>query len=101
MNRAAKRRQKATGENIWGPDEVVSFRERFSFKGILRTWIRPFKMFVKEPIVLILSLLSGFADALIFMFIHSFAFVYQGVWGFNSVQTGLAFVPILVSYFIA
>lgn len=32
-------------------------------------------MFLTEPIVLVLSLLSGFSDALIFMFIQSFALV--------------------------
>lgn len=101
MNRIAKKRREATGQNIWGPDEVTPFRERFSFKEILMTWLRPFRMFLTEPIVLILSLLSGFADALIFMCIHSFGFVYKTVWGFNAVETGLAFVPILVSYFIA
>jgi hypothetical protein len=37
---------------------------------ILITWIRPFRMFVTEPIVLVLSLLSGFSDAIIFMFLQ-------------------------------
>ena len=100
MNKIAKRRREQKGENIWGPDEVRSFQERFNAKEVVKTWIRPFRMLVTEPIVLILSLLSGFADALIFMFIHSFGFVYAKTWGFNAWQTGLAFIPILLSYFI-
>jgi MFS family permease len=74
-NIAKKRRKTGQDKNIWGPDELVPFRDRFSAKEILVTWIRPFKMFLTEPIVLTLSLLSGFSDALIFMFIQSFSLV--------------------------
>ncbi|KAJ6440590.1 Major facilitator superfamily domain, general substrate transporter [Purpureocillium lavendulum] len=101
MNRIAKRRRKENpGANIWGPDELVPFRDRFSAKEILNTWIRPFKMFLTEPIVLVLSLLSGFSDALIFMFIQSFSIVYKQ-WGFGTVEIGLSFIPIGIGYVIA
>lgn len=100
MNRIAKKRREATGANIWGPDELVPFRDRFSVKEVLITWIRPFKMFLTEPIVLVLSLLSGFSDALIFMFIQSFGLVYE-VWNFKTYQIGLAFIPIGIGYFLA
>ncbi|KAI6778043.1 major facilitator superfamily domain [Emericellopsis cladophorae] len=101
MNRIAKKRRQANpGLNIWGPDELVSFKDRFSMKEILTTWIRPFKMFVTEPIVLVLSLLSGFSDALIFMFIQSFALVYEQ-WDFTTVQIGLTFIAIGLGYVLA
>lgn len=100
MNRIAKRRRTQNGENIWGPDELVPYRDRFSAKEILSTWGRPFKMFLTEPIVLVLSLLSGFSDALIFMFIQSFSLVYSQ-WHFSKVQIGLAFIPIGVGYLLA
>ncbi|KAJ5973093.1 Major facilitator superfamily domain general substrate transporter [Penicillium vulpinum] len=101
MDRIAKKMRKS-GENpnIYGPTEGVSFRQRFPPRELLATWIRPFKMFLTEPIVLVLSLLSGFSDALIFMFIQSLSLVY-GQWGFNTWEKGLAFIPILVGYFIA
>ena len=101
MDKIAKRKRKS-GEapNLYGPNELVPFRDRFSAKEILITWIRPFKMFLTEPIVLTLSLLSGFSDALIFMFIQSFSLVYKQ-WHFSTVDLGLAFIPILVGYFIA
>ncbi|KAJ5173521.1 Major facilitator superfamily domain general substrate transporter [Penicillium coprophilum] len=101
MNRIAKDMRKS-GENphIYGPTEGVSFRQRFPPRELMATWIRPFKMFLTEPIVLVLSLLSGFSDALIFMFIQSLSLVY-GQWGFNTWEKGLAFIPILVGYFIA
>ena len=101
MNRVAKKRRKADpNANIWGPDELVPFKERFSAKEILITWIRPFRMFVTEPIVLVLSLLSGFSDALIFMFVQSYVLVYEQ-WGFSTVDVGLAFCSIGVGYVIA
>ncbi|KAL8948347.1 MAG: hypothetical protein Q9222_005457 [Ikaeria aurantiellina] len=101
MNNVAKKRRK-TGQNpnIYGPDEIRPFKDRFSAKEILITWIRPFRMFLTEPIVLTLSLLSGFSDGLIFMFIQSFILVY-GQWNFGIIAIGLSFIPILIGYFIA
>ncbi|KFA54628.1 hypothetical protein S40293_02251 [Stachybotrys chartarum IBT 40293] len=100
MNRIAKKRRAATGQNVWGPDELVPFKERFSMREVLITWMRPFKMFLTEPIVLVLSLLSGFSDALIFMFIQSFGLVYSQ-WGFGTIDIGLSFISIGVGYAIA
>ena len=101
MDRIAKKRRKTgVDPNIWGPNELEPFSDRFSAKEILITWMRPFKMFLTEPIVLVLSLLSGFSDALIFMFIQSYSLVYTK-WNFGTVEQGLAFLPILVGYFIA
>ncbi|KAN0067641.1 Major facilitator superfamily domain containing protein [Elaphomyces granulatus] len=97
---AKKMRKTGQNPNIYGPNELVPFRDRFSAKEILITWVRPFRMFVTEPIVLTLSLLSGFSDALIFMFIQSFSLVYDQ-WGFTDIELGLSFIPILVGYFIA
>lgn len=102
MNRIAKKRRKADPScNSYGPDEIHPFRERFSAREIGTTWIRPFRMFLTEPIVLVLSLLSGFADALIFMFIQSFGLIYKDIWGFDAVQIGLTFIAIGLGYVIA
>lgn len=100
IDNIAKRRRKRDGiPNVCGPNEVLPWKERFSMRKILTTWIRPFKMLLTEPIVLSLSLLSGFSDALIFMFIQSFGLVYAQ-WGFDTVDVGLSFIPILVGYII-
>lgn len=97
---AKKRRESGKQPNCYGPNELTPLRERFNTKEILLTWVRPFHMFLTEPIVLTLSLLSGFSDALIFMFLQSYSLVYTQ-WGFNDLELGLAFLPILVGYFIA
>ncbi|OBA23086.1 MFS general substrate transporter [Metschnikowia bicuspidata var. bicuspidata NRRL YB-4993] len=99
IDKEAKRRRES-GENnhVYGPGEVND--HKLTFKEIFDIWTRPFVMFATEPIVLFLSLFSGFSDALIFICMESFSLVY-GQWGFSNTANGLAFIPILIGYFIA
>lgn len=98
MDKIAQRRRRANPDlNLWGPGEVA---EPMNVREVLGHIARPFVMFYKEPIVLTLSLLSGFADALIFMFLQAFDLVYKN-WQFKPAQVGLAFTPIILGYFIA
>ena len=99
MDKEAKRRRKS-GEDpdIYGPNEVR--KPRISMKEIGTLWIRPFEMFLREPIVLSLSLLSGFSDALIFTFMQGFKPVYEQ-WGFGINEQAWAFIPVIIGYFIA
>lgn len=99
LDNIAKKRRKL-GEDIWGPNEIDPFWQRFTWRELMHTWLRPFRMFLTEPIVLCLSLLSGFSDALIFMQIQSFSLVYAQ-WNFTDYQVGLAFIPIMIGYVIA
>ena len=89
LDRIARRRRAEGEKNVWaqGEDE-----RRLTVKRVLETWFRPFSMFVTEPIVLLLSLLSGFSDSLIFTFLESFRPVFEQ-WSFTTVQVGLTFVP--------
>ena len=97
IDREARRRRK-NGEDVWGPDELKT--PRLDWKDVLRIWRRPFEMFLREPIVLFLSLLSGFSDALIFVFTQSFTLVWEQ-WGFSKLATGMTFGSILIGYFLA
>ncbi|OJJ32732.1 hypothetical protein ASPWEDRAFT_52880 [Aspergillus wentii DTO 134E9] len=99
IDREAKRRRK-TGEdpNIYGPNELK--KPRMDAKEVLHVWCRPFEMFLREPIVLFLSMLSGFSDALIFTCIESFTLVFKQ-WGFDALQIGLCFVAIIIGYVVA
>ena len=98
VNQVAKRRR-AKGENVYGLSELVPLKDRFSAHELMHTWLRPFRMLITEPIVLCLSLLSGFTDALIFVFIQSFSLVY-GQWDFGPWQVGLSFLPLMIGYAI-
>ncbi|KAI3005124.1 hypothetical protein CBS147346_4452 [Aspergillus niger] len=95
---AKRRRQIGEDPNVYGPNELKP--SRLDFKEVLHIWRRPFEMFLCEPIVLFLSLLSGFSDALIFTCIESFSLVFAQ-WGFNAVQIGLCFVAIVIGYLFA
>lgn len=99
MDKEAKRRRKSGEDpNIYGPNELK--QPRISAKEIAIVWLRPWRMLVTEPIVLCLSLLSGFSDALIFTFLESFATVYSQ-WNFGILAVAWSFIPINAAYFIA
>ncbi|GKT45751.1 putative transporter [Colletotrichum spaethianum] len=99
MDREAKRRRKSGEDtNIYGPNEVK--KPRLSMHEFAITWVRPFEMFVREPIVLSCSLLSGFSDALIFTFQEGFTPVFNK-WGFGTLQKAWAFIPINIGYVLA
>ncbi|KAK6856493.1 MFS transporter [Apiospora arundinis] len=100
LTRHAKKLRKNGAPNVWGPGEQKTWKEILAPAEMTTLWLRPFKMFVTEPIVAVLSLLSGFSDALIFMGFQSFGLVYE-VWDFNSWQIGLTFVAIGMGYLIA
>ncbi|KAF1816949.1 MFS general substrate transporter [Eremomyces bilateralis CBS 781.70] len=95
---ARRRRKSGKDPNVYGPNELKE--HRFSFREILRIWWRPFEMLLTEPIVLWLSLLSGFSDSLIFTFMEAFGPIFDQ-WGFEPWQRGLCFLSSLVGYFIA
>lgn len=102
LDREAERRRKNGGDqNVYGPNEIKGNAwQRMTRQKLFDTWTRPFKMFLTEPIVLWLSLLSGFSDTLIFTFLDSYGPVFSQ-WGFSKSEIGLAFVNLLIGYVIA
>ncbi|KAK7744438.1 hypothetical protein SLS62_010163 [Diatrype stigma] len=98
LDRIARRRR-SLGTDVYGPGELSD--KRIDWREIATIWMRPFRFFLTEPIVLALSLLSGFSDALIFMFIQSFAFIYPQEWGFGTLAMSATFLPLLVGYVIS
>jgi len=89
LDREAKRRRAHGQVNVFGPKEI---QPSLKMRDVWKIWYRPLYMFFTEPIVLWLSLLSGFSDALIFTFLESFGLVYRQ-WGFDSSGVSLALVP--------
>ncbi|KAF2145731.1 uncharacterized protein K452DRAFT_221095 [Aplosporella prunicola CBS 121167] len=109
LNRIAAQRRKDGDKDALTLDEYRKMKIKESgvwnigglpLKEIGTIWFRPFKMFLTEPIVLFLSLLSGFSDALIFTFLESYSPVFKQ-WDFSAIDIGLAFIPLLVGYLIA
>lgn len=99
LNKKAKKMRKADSTcTVRGPTED----EKLNKKEILALMGRPYKMLATEPIVLFLSLLSGFADALIFSFLESYGYVFgSGGWNFTPSQLGLALFALFIGYWLA
>jgi MFS family permease len=93
-------RRSGANANAVGPGEHKTWKQSLAPKELVKLWWRPFHMFFTEPIVLCLSLLSGFSDALIFMGFQSFGEVYK-LWDFTSWQVGLTFVAIGLGYLVS
>lgn len=98
LDQEARKMRESGEKEVYGPNDMKM--RRITTKEVITIWYRPFEMFVREPIVLFLSLLSGFSDALIFTFLVSYTPVFKQ-WGFGVIENGLAFIPLLVGYFIA
>ncbi|KAI1759600.1 major facilitator superfamily domain-containing protein [Hypoxylon sp. FL1150] len=96
---ARKLRESGERPNVYGYDEIKTMKEKLVPSNLFSLWGRPFKMLLTERIVLCLSLLSGFSDALIFMQIQSFDRVFK-VWNFTEIEVGLAFIPIGIAYMV-
>ncbi|KAI2472872.1 MFS general substrate transporter [Annulohypoxylon bovei var. microspora] len=96
---AREERKSGRNPNLYGPGEIAGKR-RIDMREIGLIWLRPFRMFLTEPIVLVFSLLSGFSDAIIFMMVQSLNFVYWQ-YGFSIHELGLTFIPFGVGYLIA
>jgi MFS family permease len=99
LNTKAKTMRKADPtRTVRGPTED----EKFNFMNAAKLMGRPYKMLLTEPIVLFLSLLSGFSDALIFSFLESYGYVFgPGGWNFTPSQLGLAMFALFIGYWCA
>ena len=65
------------------------------------TLFRPLTMLITEPIVAFFSLYVAVDFGILFTFFASFPLVYSRVYGFNSGQIGLTFLPILIGCALA
>ena len=102
LDRHAKQlRKTGDDQNAYGPNEIRgTFWQRISWKESCKLMWRPYKFLMTEPIVMFLSLLSGFSDALIFSGLDSYGTVLQQ-WDFTKIQIGLSFFALLIGYLIA
>lgn len=89
LERKAERLRKETGNSHLvskqGPPQ--SSRQMFS-----RAIVRPAKMLLFSPIVLLLSLYTGLIFGLIFLLFTTFPDVFEGQYGFSAQISGLAYL---------
>lgn len=56
--------------------------------------LRPIRMLVSEPIVILYSIYNAFTFSVLFAFFEAYPFVFMGGYGFNLKQYGLTFLGI-------
>ncbi|KAI0407898.1 major facilitator superfamily transporter [Xylaria palmicola] len=67
---------------------------------IQKNFTRPMKLLFLEPIVTLLSIYMAFIYGLLYLFLTAYPFVFQGVHHFNSGQSGLAFLGMVIGQFL-
>jgi MFS family permease len=85
----AKRLRKETGnEKLQAESEL----DKAAGQTMLRSIVRPTKLLLFSPIVLLLSLYTGIIFGLIFLLFTTFPTVFEGVYGFDAGLAGLAYL---------
>ena len=99
LQKRAKRLRKETGNaNIFAPIEL----EKKGAKQMLTvTLVRPLNMIVSEAIVLFTCLYLSLAYAIFYLFFEAYPLIFQGIYHFNTGETGLAFLPIILGAVLA
>ncbi|KDN53529.1 putative mfs-multidrug-resistance transporter [Tilletiaria anomala UBC 951] len=89
--RKARRIRKETGsEKYVAPLELAPLKA----KDLLHaTLLKPFAMLFMEPMLLALTVYLSFVYGIVYLLFEAFPFVFQGVYGFNSLVSGLMFLP--------
>lgn len=100
LRKRADRLSKMTGKVYRTRQEIL--RGRPSARAQLKTALsRPWILMVREPIVLLLSLLMSIVYGILYLFFGAFPIVYQEKRGWNEGQGGLAFLGIAVGMILA
>lgn len=101
LRKRAAKLSEMTGESYRSRFDI-SRGKSFSFREELKTaLVRPWQLLFYEPIVLLLSLYMSIVYGILYMFFAAIPIVYQEHRGWNSGQSGLAFLGIAVGMVIA
>jgi MFS family permease len=65
------------------------------------TFLRPVKMLVAEPIVSFMALYTSYAFGVLFALFTAYPYIFMGVYGFTTGETGLAFLGIFIGTLLA
>lgn len=94
--RRAKRLRKLTGnENLRSAGEIA--QAQMTPKEIaLMTLVRPWLLTAVEPMVFFLNLLIGLVYAVLYAWLEAFPLVFEGAYGWNQGELGLAFISLFL-----
>lgn len=97
LQRKAQRLQKTMGNT-----QLVSrlAAEGTPWQLLQRGIVRPLKLLILSPIVLLISLYTGVMFGLIFLLFATFPSVFQGTYGFDASTSGLAYLGLGIGMFL-
>lgn len=96
LGRRVEQLRKETGN----PDLVAARASNLTPKQmLLRAIVRPLKLLVFSPIVLLISLYTGLMFGIIFLLFTTFPAVFHGVYGFDEGISGLAYLGLGIGMF--
>lgn len=98
LERKTKRLQKETGNmNLRSKlDSGLTPREIF-----LRSIVRPMKMLIFSPMVLLMSIYTSINYGILYLFFTTMTFVFEGQYHFSSSSVGLAFLGMGIGFISA
>lgn len=91
-----RRRTKNWGIHAKQEEIEVDFRDL-----LVKNISRPMRILFTEPIVLLITLYMSFIYGILYLFLTAYALVFEGVYGWNSGQSGLAYFGMVVGEIIA
>ncbi|KAI0865466.1 polyamine transporter 1 [Xylaria cubensis] len=98
VEKAAELRRRTLNWGIHAKQEEIEI----DFVELLqKNFTRPIRLLLFEPIVTLLSVYMAFIYGLLYLFLTAYPLVFQGVHGFNALQSGLAFLGMVVGQIIA
>ncbi|KAJ5909773.1 hypothetical protein N7504_004416 [Penicillium tannophilum] len=97
LARRARRVRRITGNSQYMSESEIEIKEIKPMDLIFESLVRPFQLCFLEPIVFLLNLYIALIYGILYTWFEAFPIVFSEIHGFNSGESGLAFMGILVS----
>ncbi|KAF2267199.1 MFS general substrate transporter [Lojkania enalia] len=91
-----RRRTKNWGIHAKQEEIEVNFKEL-----LVKNVSRPMRILFTEPIVLLITIYMSFIYGILYLFLTAYALVFQGVYGWNEGQSGLAYFGMVAGELLA
>jgi MFS transporter, DHA1 family, multidrug resistance protein len=96
LYRRAQRLRKLTGNNNLRTEAEIAYQHVTVQKVMYMTIIRPWILTFTEPLVFMLHTWVALIFGILFIWFTSYPLVFEGIYGFNQGESGLAFIGLLV-----
>ncbi|OJJ72050.1 hypothetical protein ASPBRDRAFT_178061 [Aspergillus brasiliensis CBS 101740] len=96
LYRRARRVRQITGNSNYRCEAEIEVANMKSKDIIFEALVRPFELCFVEPIVLLMNLYIALIYGILYIWFEAFPIVFGEIHGFNTGQSGLAFLGILV-----